>query len=180
MNRWSKLFFSATIPLLIFAADKNNFSNPHTIYSDVGADKKQISDMLDAFHAAAAKADFEEYFNYFTEDAVFIGTDATENWSKKDFMAFSKTYFDRGSAWSFTSLDRHIYFGNNNDIAWFDELLNTQMKICRGSGVVVEQNNEWKVQQYVLSMTIPNSESDEIIKIKTNIEDSIIRSLSGK
>jgi hypothetical protein len=51
------------------------------------------------------------------------------------------------------------------------------MKICRGSGVVVKQNNEWKVQQYVLSMTIPNSETQKVVEIKAAVEDSIIHVL---
>jgi hypothetical protein len=38
-----------------------------------------------------------------------------------------------GKAWNFTVLERHIYFDQSKK-AWFDELLNTQMKICRGSG----------------------------------------------
>jgi hypothetical protein len=37
--------------------------------------------------------------------------------------------------------------------AWFDELLNTQMKICRGSGVLVKIDGKWKIKHYVLSMT---------------------------
>jgi hypothetical protein len=40
-------------------------------------------------------------------------------------------------AWSF-ALERHIYFDKTGKTAWFDELLNTQMKICRGSGVLVK------------------------------------------
>jgi hypothetical protein len=68
-----------------------------------------------------------------TEDAVFIGTDATENWGKPAFQEFAKPYFDKGKAWNFTVLERHIYFDQSKK-AWFDELLNTQMKICRGSG----------------------------------------------
>jgi hypothetical protein len=51
------------------------------------------------------------------------------------------------------------------------------MKICRGSGVLVKQNDEWKVQQYVLSMTIPNEKITEVLKIKSPIEDSLIRTL---
>jgi hypothetical protein len=31
----------------------------------------------------------------------------------------------------------------------------TQMKICRGSGVVEKINGIWKVKQYVLSVTVP-------------------------
>jgi hypothetical protein len=33
-----------------------------------------------------------------TEDAVFIGTDATENWGKPDFQEFAKPYFDKEKA----------------------------------------------------------------------------------
>lgn len=142
--------------------------------------RTQISAMLDSFNLAAANADFDGYFNYFTEDATFIGTDATENWDKKSFMTWAKPYFDKKSTWDFTAMERHIFFGKTGDIAWFDELLNTQMKICRGSGVVVKQGNEWKVQQYVLSMTVPNQELEAILKIKGAIEDSIINKLSAK
>jgi len=48
------------------------------------------------------------------------------------------------------------------------------MKICRGSGVLVKINNNWKIKQYVLSMTIPNDNSDEVVKIKAPIEDVIL------
>jgi hypothetical protein len=51
------------------------------------------------------------------------------------------------------------------------------MKICRGSGVVVKQNEEWKLKQYVLSMTIPNALVDTIVSMKTTQEDSILNSL---
>jgi hypothetical protein len=88
-----------------------------------------------------------------TEDAVFIGTDATENWGKPDFQEFAKPYFDKGKALNFTVLERHIYFDQSKKTAWFDELLNTQMKICRGSGVLVKIDGEWKIKHYVLSMT---------------------------
>ena len=54
------------------------------------------------------------------------------------------------------------------------------MKICRGSGVLVLLNGKWKIKQYVLSMTIPNETSDEVIKIKTPIEESLIIDLKSK
>jgi ketosteroid isomerase-like protein len=41
--------------------------------------------LLDSWHKAAADAKFDTYFNKMTEDAVFIGTDATENWNKPHF-----------------------------------------------------------------------------------------------
>jgi hypothetical protein len=143
-------------------------------------DKKQIAAMLDSLNLEAARADYSGYFNNYTSDAIFIGTDPTERWDKEQFMVWAKPYFDRGKAWNFKSIDRHIYMDENKNTAWFDELLNTQMKICRGSGVVLKKGNEWKIQQYVLSMTMPNDQINEALKLKTQMEDSIIKSLQKK
>ena len=147
---------------------------------NTGKYRDQITAMLDSFNVAAAKADFNKYFSYYTDDAIFTGTDATERWDKKAFMAWAKPIFDKGRAWNFTALERHIYFNKYGNLAWFDELLNTQMKICRGSGVVVKQGNDWKVQQYILSAMIPNDQLDSVIKIKSPVEDSLIRILQQK
>lgn len=141
---------------------------------DTTSDKIEIIGVLDSFNTAAANADYENYFKYLTDDAVFIGTDAGEYWNKKDFMIWAKPYFNKGKAWNFKSMERHIYFDQTGTTAWFDELLNTQMKICRGSGVLTKENNQWKIHQYVLSMTIPNAQINEAIKLKSNMEDSII------
>jgi hypothetical protein len=58
--------------------------------------------------------------------------------------------------------------------AWFDELLDTQMKICRGSGVLVKIDGEWKIQHYVLSMTVPNDVTDQVVEAKQPIENQLI------
>jgi ketosteroid isomerase-like protein len=136
--------------------------------------KIKINQLLDNWHKAAAEANFNAYFDRMSEDAIFIGTDANENWDKKAFQAYSKPYFDKGKAWSFTALERHIYFSKDGKTAWFDELLNTQMKICRGSGVLEKVKNSWKIKHYVLSMTVPNDNSDEVVKIKSLLENPII------
>ncbi|MDI5899605.1 nuclear transport factor 2 family protein [Flavobacterium yafengii] len=142
--------------------------------------KSNINSTLDAWHKAAAEANYDAYFSLMADDAIFIGTDATENWNKKDFQAYAKPHFDKGKAWSFTALERHIYFDETGKTAWFDELLNTQMKICRGSGVLVKIDKEWKIKHYVLSMTIPNDNSSEVIKIKASLEDAMIKILKSK
>jgi hypothetical protein len=139
--------------------------------------KTQINQTLDAWHKAAAKANFNDYFDALTDDAIFIGTDATENWTKPAFQSYAKPYFDKGKAWNFTSIERHIYFSADKKTAWFDELLDTQMKICRGSGVLVLIKGRWKIKHYVLSMTIPNGTSDEVVKIKSPIEEKLMTEL---
>jgi hypothetical protein len=138
----------------------------------------KINLVLDNWHKAAATANFDAYFDAMCVDSIFIGTDATENWNKKAFQAFAKPYFDKGKAWNFNALERHVYFSKDGKTAWFDELLNTQMKICRGSGVLVKVKNTWKIKHYVLSMTIPNDNSDAVIKIKAPIEDALITKLN--
>ncbi|MBY0244130.1 MAG: nuclear transport factor 2 family protein [Sphingobacteriaceae bacterium] len=141
---------------------------------------KKINLMLDAFNTSAANAEYEKYFDFFDEDAIFIGTDATENWNKQKFKVWAKPYFDRKKTWNFKAIERNIYFDKSGNFAWFDELLNTQMKICRGSGVLIKKGNEWKLKQYVLSMTIPNSKVDSVVRIKSPIEIEIIKNLSSK
>jgi ketosteroid isomerase-like protein len=143
-------------------------------------EKQEINKTLDAWHKAAAEANFKAYFGTMTDDAIYIGTDPTENWDMKAFQAFAKPYFDRGKAWDFKALERHIYFDKSGKLAWFDELLNTQMKICRGSGVLVKIGKEWKIKHYVLSMTVPNEKTNEVVKIKEAMEDVMIKNLQTK
>lgn len=144
------------------------------------SDKKKINTILDSWHKAAVNTEFDNYFSYMTTNGVFIGTDATENWQLDAFKAFSKPYFDKGKAWDFKCLQRNIYFDKSQNTAWFDELLDTQMKICRGSGVLIKQGNTWKIAHYVLSMTVPNDNLDEVVKIKEKIENGVIEKLKAK
>ena len=143
-------------------------------------EKKEINSVVNQWHKAAAEANFDNYFGLMTDDAVFIGTDASENWNIKDFKAYSKPHFDKGKAWTFHTLERNIYVDKSNKIAWFDELLDTSFKICRGSGVLEKANGKWKIKHYVLSMTIPNETSDEVVAVKDSIETNYIQKLKLK
>lgn len=142
--------------------------------------KEAINQLLDNWHKAAATANFNAYFDTMDDESIFIGTDATENWDKNAFKAFAKPYFDKGKAWNFTALERNIYFSTDGKMAWFDELLNTQMKICRGSGVLILTSQGWKIKHYVLSMTIPNDITDDVGKLKTHLENQVIEKISIK
>lgn len=144
------------------------------------SDRKKINIILDSWHKAAANAEFDNYFSYMSSNGVFIGTDASENWQLDAFKTFSKPFFDKGKAWNFTSLQRNIYFDKSQNTAWFDELLDTQMKICRGSGVLIREGKNWKIAHYVLSMTIPNDNTDEVVKIKGKIENGVIEKLKSE
>ena len=139
-----------------------------------------VDGFITNWHKAAAAANFNAYFDAFTEDAIYIGTDATENWNKTAFQAFAKPFFDKGKAWSFTALERNIYFSEDKKMVWFDELLDTQMKICRGSGVLIKTEQGWKIKHYVLSMTVPNAKTEDVVAIKRLLEDELIKQLKDK
>lgn len=144
------------------------------------SDKQDIAGVLDAWHQAAAAADYEAYFDAMTPDAVFIGTDATEYWAGAAFREFSKPYFDRGKAWNFRSVERHIYLGETGKLAWFDELLDTRMGLCRGSGTLIQMGGRWKISHYVLSIAVPNDDVPALIELKKESDSLLLRQLLRK
>ncbi len=119
--------------------------------------RASIDRTLDGFHEAAAKADGPRYFSHLTEDAVFLGTDASERWPRKEFEAFASPYFKKGKGWTYTSTERQVDIEVGGDLAWFDELLtNEHYGTCRGSGVLRKQAGQWRIAQYNLSIPMPN------------------------
>ncbi|UCD61590.1 MAG: nuclear transport factor 2 family protein [Flavobacteriaceae bacterium] len=137
--------------------------------------RKELNELINEWHKAASEANYETYFGILAEDGVFIGTDASENWQNEDFRAFSKPYFDRGKAWSFKTIERNIYVDKSGNLAWFDELLDTRMEICRGSGVLSKENGKWRIKHYVLSITIPNEDVDRVSEMKKEKDSLFIQ-----
>ena len=120
--------------IVLFSNCENKKHVPKNI--NIVTEKEQINTVLEVWHKNAADANFEGYFGGMTNNGVFIGTDASENWTNVEFKDFSKPYFDKGKAWSFTAIERNLYVYKDGEMAWFDELLDTHMGICRGSGVL--------------------------------------------
>jgi ketosteroid isomerase-like protein len=141
------------------------------------AQKADINTTIDNWHKAAAEADFETYFELMATDAVFVGSDATEVWGYKEFKTFSKPYFDAGKAWTFEPVNRNVYLSENQQMAWFDEVLKSDhMGVCRGSGVVVlDETGHWKVKHFVLSLAVPNALVDELVKQKSELDQQYLK-----
>ena len=122
-----------------------------------------IAQALDAFHTAAARADFSAYSGLMTDNVVFLGTDSTERWQGEAFRAFAKPYFDEGRGWTYLPQERHIDLLPGNQSALFDELLSHErLGVCRGSGLMLLEGTQWKVAQYNLSVPIPNALVDGV------------------
>jgi len=160
------IFILAIVLLSTFSSCKQN-TNKAKSQSQI---ELEINELLNNWHKSASEANFDTYFETMDSISIYIGTAASENWTKEEFAKFSKPYFDKGKAWNFIPIERNIYLSKNGDIAWFDELLNTWMGICRGSGVLEKSNSKWKIKHYVLSVSIPNEDIKTVVsdKIKTD------------
>ena len=93
----------------------------------------------------------------FNNSHMFLGTDATERWTLEEFRAFAMPYFQRPSAWTYVPQVRHVQLAPGGDVAWFDESLgHARLGECRGTGVLVRRGGRWVLQQYNLTVPVPN------------------------
>ena len=135
------------------------FSGGVSMPADTKSPETQnVNATLDAFHLAASKADGNTYFGLFAPEGVFIGTDASERWTVEEFRKYAEPHFKKGKGWTYTSKTRHVDFAPTGDVAWFDEILDSQSYgTSRGTGVLRKINGTWKISQYHLTLPIPNS-----------------------
>jgi hypothetical protein len=121
--------------------------------------------LVDNWHIAAATADETVFFGSMSDNAIYLGTDETERWTKTEFEEWSKKYFEREKAWNFKPRNRVLYYSADGQTAWFEEKLDTWMGVCVGSGVLTRSSEGWKISHYHLGVTIPNDLVDKFIKL---------------
>lgn len=128
----------------------------------------EIAAVLDTLHASAARADGAVYFNLFTSDARYVGTDASEHWTVARFRAYAEPYFSRGRGWTYGVDARTITVADIacRCVAWFEERLhNAGYGETRGSGVLRLTDGGWKIEQYVLSFAVPNETAGPVVRV---------------
>ncbi|MBA3401451.1 MAG: nuclear transport factor 2 family protein [Actinobacteria bacterium] len=124
----------------------------------------RIKTVLDGFHAAAVSADEAGYLALLSPDAVFLGTDGGERWAGEAYRAFIHSYFSRGIGWTYVPSKRSVGIAADGRTAWFDERLeNESFGACRGTGVLQLRDGEWRVEQYNLTIPIPNELAGEVV-----------------
>lgn len=122
-------------------------------------DLDAIAAVMDAYHAAAAAGDWQVYFDLMSEDGVFLGSDASERWTKAEF----RRYAGNSAGWVYTPQLRHINLTPDGATAWFDEILaSANYGTSRGSGVLIRTAAGWKISQYNLTFPIPNALVDRM------------------
>jgi hypothetical protein len=129
-------------------------------------DVHSLDQLIDNWHLAATQANFVTYFALTSSNFVFLGTAPGERWTKSEFMSFCKPYFDKGKAWDFKPSNRNWQFAADGTVAYFDEDLATWMEGCRGSGICVLENGEWKIAYYNLTVLIENEKIKSFIKLR--------------
>lgn len=127
--------------------------------------KNEIDSLLTGWHHAAAVADAKTYFGDMADDAIYMGTDANEYWTKAEFEKWAEPWFKKKSAWTIYATKRNIYLSNDKTYAWFDEVLVAGFGPARGSGILIKTKDGWKIKHYNLAMTIPNEVSKQVKEI---------------
>ncbi|MBL7978975.1 MAG: nuclear transport factor 2 family protein [Bacteroidetes Order II. Incertae sedis bacterium] len=152
------------ILFLLDTRTRNNCDDPKNLLPTLEA---SLNTFIDAWHRAAATADENVFFGSMNADGVYLGTDETERWTRPEFEAWGMKYFQGETAWDFKPKNRHIMISQDGRMAWWDELLDTWMGVCRGSGVLVLTSNGWKIQHYNLAVTVPNDKINGFIELVT-------------
>ena len=123
--------------------------------------QEKLDVLLNGLHQDAHEGNYETYFERYTSDAVFLGTDKTERWTIQEFKEYAKPAFADGHGWTYEVVKRN--WEGSGDTRWFDEILfNEKYGHCRGTGVVKLINGEWKIAHYSLSLLIPNDIAAEV------------------
>ena len=59
-----------------------------------------IDALIDGLHQDAHEGNFQTYFDRYTPDAVFLGTDKSERWTIKEFKVYAEPAFEDGHGWT--------------------------------------------------------------------------------
>ncbi|AEE24401.1 nuclear transport factor 2 family protein [Paraglaciecola chathamensis] len=133
-----------------------------------------VNQVLDGLHQAASQADLDKYLGSFTQTGVFMGTDDWERWTRPTTLdKYVAERFAGGTGWTYKSVERHINFSEQQNIAWFDEITVSQKwGRFRGTGVLIKDNDQWKIAHYAMSVLVPNEAWEKVaeINIKTFAE----------
>jgi hypothetical protein len=167
------LMYSTIIPIIIISLSGCN-SQPKKVSintESVEIITAELNSFLDSWHKAASQANADVFFGSMSDTSIYIGTDAGERWTKAQFIEFAKPYFDRGKAWDFKPYDRDLHVTKDGQHAWFSELLTTWMGVCRGSGMLTKTTAGWKLDQYHLSVTVPNDAIQDFITLVNNFNN---------
>lgn len=127
--------------------------------SEARADVERV---IDAWHEAAARSDLDRYMELMADDAIFLGTDATERWTKAELLEYARAPFAAGRGWVMRPIRRDVMI-EGGTFAFFDEDLEAvNLGAARGSGVLRLEPEGWRIVHYNLAITVPNERFEAV------------------
>jgi hypothetical protein len=137
-----------------------------TTLQEASSETARVAVVLDAWHEAASEADEERYFGAMAPESFFLGTDASERWSREEFRAYAEPHFSQGRGWTYRPFERHIAFSPDGRTAWVDEkLANDKYGELRGTGVLLRGSSGWAIAHYSMSFPLPNDMTLEVVEL---------------
>jgi hypothetical protein len=129
-----------------------------------------VNKFMDGWYDDAAHSR-QAHFDKLAADAVVVGTDEHERWSKDEFKASVKKHFERKSAFNFKSLQRHVYASQDGSLVWLDELLDTkEFGLCKSSAVLRKTSKGFEIVHYELAYVVPNKVAGQVMKLVKDAE----------
>jgi len=129
--------------------------------------KDELALLIREWYYAASEGKIDAFLDYFVknESTSYIGTDPNEIWYgyeqiKENVEENFKTY----GKWTIMSKNLHVH--RNGDTAYFTDEVELAARFggssiaddARMSGVLVLENDKWKISQVHFSFGIPNRE----------------------
>lgn len=125
-----------------------------------------VDHVLNTWHHDASSGRFDAYFDAMTNQAVFLGTDATERWTKEEFMNYAREPFSDGEGWTYHPVQRFVAVDETGDTAWVDEVLShDRYGTLRGTAVMQHVDGEWKIAHYSLTFLVPNEKAGDVVRL---------------
>jgi len=178
MNRPMKpivcgVFFAALIAFCIGGCEVIEETGEAIGLAGGEIDQSDVDAVLDDWHLAASEGNMDRYFGAMTEGAVFLGTDATERWTREEFRAFAEPHFADGHGWTYKAKDRFVRTNAYGDVAWADETLeHDSYGILRGTAVLRRNGEEWRIAHYSLTFLVPNDIAASVVELIERGESS--------
>lgn len=140
---------------------------------DAEAAKKEVSAMMDQFHATMVSKDAAAQMSLLTEDGTFCGTDPTEVWNKKMLTEYmTKAFADTALVIKPYAIDkREIKIDDDGQCAFvldqfIMEVISEKIPI-RFTTHAVKQNDKWMIDFSSMAL-IPKNE--DMMKLNESLK----------
>jgi hypothetical protein len=154
---------AVTLAAAVYLSFTGGFAYAENQQGSLHVEIELIDSKMDDLHKAAAEGDSIRYLNHFAEDSVFMGTDDWERWPYVEFSKYVNKHFKGGKGWSYRPVKRHTNLNLQRTFAWVDEIVaSTKWGRFRGTAVLVNSADGWKLKHYSLTKLVPNEVWEEV------------------